>query len=80
MSKAMRRSLKVPTSVLKAITSFEDDGSQWAWPHGSVISAYRRLVRKGLAEETTGICEGCKTHRSGTEVPVFRILPGVDLY
>ena len=72
--------VSVPSSVISSITGRDDDGSQWAWPHGSgAISSLRSLVRDGHAEETTGECDGCDAHRSGTTVPVFRIFPGVKL-
>jgi hypothetical protein len=72
--------IKVPRSVLSSITHCDDDGSQWAWPHGSgAIASLRSLVRRGLASETTGECEGCRSHRAGTNVPVFHIFDGVDL-
>lgn len=70
----------VPRSVISSITHTEDDGSQWAWPHGAgAIASLRALVRRGLASETTGECEGCHSHRAGTQVPVFHIFAGVDL-
>ena len=70
----------VPSSVVRSITHTEDDGSQWAWPRGAgAITSLRALVKRGLASETTGICEGCSSHRAGHEVPVFHIFEGVDL-
>lgn len=55
-----------------------DDESRWVWPTGAKILHYRALVRRGLARETTGTCEGCasRRHRPGTEhvVPVFEVL------
>lgn len=53
--------------------------AEWAWPHGGAIRSWRALVRRGLATETTGACEGCASHPPGTVVPVFRLAPGVRL-
>ena len=65
-----------------AIQSANDAGTnmcltfgKWAWPVGAAaINRWRAMVRHGLARETTGECEGCEKHRSGTLVPTFEIL------
>lgn len=52
--------------------------AEWAWPTGAAIRSWRAMVRRGLAAETTGECEGCasRAHRPGQAhvVPVFRLL------
>lgn len=57
---------------LDALPAMSDD--TYAWPHGSDILVWRALAARGLARETSGICEGCRSHRRGTLVPVFELL------
>ena len=64
----------VPLSVRRALV----DG-EWAWPIGGAISGWRRLCRMGAALETSGECAGCRSHRPGHSVPVFRLLPGYSI-
>lgn len=55
------------------LTGWVDE--RWAWPRGSAaIARWRSAVRLGLARETVGMCEGCPSHRKGTQVPVFEWL------
>lgn len=68
------------TTTVTAATKLAMIDDKWAWPRGSAaIRGWRALVRRGLAAETTGICEGCMSHRAGHVVPVFRLGDGVDL-
>lgn len=68
----------VPRSVISSVTHQDHDGTQWAWPRGAgAVASLRSLVRKGYASETTGVCEGCSSHRAGHAVPVFCIFAGV---
>lgn len=47
----------------------------WVWPTGAgEVATCRALVKRGLARETAGKCEGCPSHQAGTKVPVFELL------
>lgn len=41
------------------------------WPTGHDVLVLRALARRGLLTETTGRCEGCRSHTAGHAVPVF---------
>lgn len=72
--------VKVPQSVLSAHAGQDEHGREWYWPCGAgPVAACRALARHGYAQEETGLCDGCKSHEAGTEVPVFVLADGVRL-
>ncbi len=75
MSKSKLVPIRAPQSAISAMV---DD--KYAWPEGAgAISAWRKLVKDGIATETSGKCEGCRVHRPGQSVPVFELRDGFTL-